>query len=52
VPVTKVPYGTRETVISRDRWLVVVMVVVDARYEYVLSVQEYARYLYWLICNT
>jgi hypothetical protein len=28
MPVTKVPCGPRETVISRDRWLVVVMVVV------------------------
>jgi hypothetical protein len=28
VPVTKVPRGPRETVISRDRWLVVVTVVV------------------------
>jgi hypothetical protein len=28
VPVTKVPYGPRETVISRDWWLVVVTGVV------------------------
>jgi hypothetical protein len=28
VPVTKVPYGPRETAISRDRWLVVVTFVV------------------------
>jgi hypothetical protein len=28
VPVTKVPYGPRETAISRDRWLVVVTVIV------------------------
>jgi hypothetical protein len=28
VPVTKVLCGARETAISRDRWLVVVMVVV------------------------
>jgi hypothetical protein len=28
VPVTKVLYGARETAISRDRWLVVVTVVV------------------------
>jgi hypothetical protein len=38
VPVTKVLYGARETVVSRDRWLVVVTVVFYARYEYVLSV--------------
>jgi hypothetical protein len=28
MPVTKVPRGPRETAISRDQWLVVVMVVV------------------------
>jgi hypothetical protein len=28
MPITKVPYGPRETTISRDRWLVVVTVVV------------------------
>jgi hypothetical protein len=28
VPVTKVPYGPRKTSISRDRWLVVVTVVI------------------------
>jgi hypothetical protein len=28
VPVMKVPYGPRETAISRDQWLVVVTVVV------------------------
>jgi hypothetical protein len=28
MPITKVPYGPRETVISRDRWLVVVTIVV------------------------
>jgi hypothetical protein len=38
VPVTKVPGGPRKTVISRDRWLVVVTSLFNARYEYVLSV--------------
>jgi hypothetical protein len=38
VPITKVLCGARETAISHDRWLVVVTVVVYARYEYVLSV--------------
>jgi hypothetical protein len=38
VLVTNVLCGARETVISRDRWLVVVTVAFYARYEYVLSV--------------
>jgi hypothetical protein len=29
VPVTKIPYGPRKIAISRDRWLVVVTVVVQ-----------------------
>jgi hypothetical protein len=29
MPVTKVLYGPRETAISRDRWLIVVMVIVS-----------------------
>jgi hypothetical protein len=49
MPVTKVPCGPRETAISRDRWLVVVTVIVLCPLRICLIT---ARYLSCLICNT